>query len=556
MFRAKPNTSTILSVIAIVWSIWFAYQNRFLQDDAFISFRYAENLVNGLGPVFNAGDRVEGYTNFLWMLLISLGIFLGIAPEVSSVVSGIFLYAASLIVCYRLSKEIWENNNFLSLCFLFLLGSNYSFSSYATGGLETSLVTFLTIASLYFANRILRDADKGTSSFYWLGILFTLLFLTRIDSGLFIGILGGYIGYRLIRKKADVIPPLAIVSIPFVCIIGGWFLWKYFFYGTILPNTFNAKVHGGLFLKLFSGFEYLHLFLTVYWIGPFLFICLLFALKHKESANSEFLVLCNLILLSEAIYFLSIGGDFMEFRFIVPLLPILFLSILSILYDNLGKSFVLLLITVLPISSLYFRMKDRMHFITSFSFSGIESIKTLEDHLNNPIENWNLIGKRLNEYLGKTNARIAVTAAGSIPYYSKLHTVDMLGLSDRNIKDPEKFESLLEAKSGHKKYASFRYLKEQGVNIVIGHPKLSFLDHLREMLPATEKMLPSVPKNRDYLIQYFFPSITQQEQESSDKFTFVWIPIDDKVKLLVLYLTRSEELDRIIAERNWEKIEI
>ncbi len=42
-----------------------AWSNRFIQDDAFISFRYAENLVQGKGLVYNEGERVEGYTNFL-----------------------------------------------------------------------------------------------------------------------------------------------------------------------------------------------------------------------------------------------------------------------------------------------------------------------------------------------------------------------------------------------------------------------------------------------------------------------------------------------------------
>ena len=41
----------------------------FVNDDAFISFRYADNLVRHGALVFNPGERVEGYTNFLWVLL-------------------------------------------------------------------------------------------------------------------------------------------------------------------------------------------------------------------------------------------------------------------------------------------------------------------------------------------------------------------------------------------------------------------------------------------------------------------------------------------------------
>ena len=46
------------------------YKLRFLtMDDAYISFRYARNLAEGLGFVYNAGERIEGYTNFLWVFL-------------------------------------------------------------------------------------------------------------------------------------------------------------------------------------------------------------------------------------------------------------------------------------------------------------------------------------------------------------------------------------------------------------------------------------------------------------------------------------------------------
>ncbi|MEZ4824399.1 MAG: hypothetical protein R2942_19210 [Ignavibacteria bacterium] len=46
--------------------------NKFIQDDAFISFRYVQNFVDGNGLVFNIGERVEGYANLLWVLILSV----------------------------------------------------------------------------------------------------------------------------------------------------------------------------------------------------------------------------------------------------------------------------------------------------------------------------------------------------------------------------------------------------------------------------------------------------------------------------------------------------
>ena len=53
----------------------------FLCDDAFISFRYAVNLAHAGALEYNVGERVEGYTNFLWVVLLGLGEALGLAPH-------------------------------------------------------------------------------------------------------------------------------------------------------------------------------------------------------------------------------------------------------------------------------------------------------------------------------------------------------------------------------------------------------------------------------------------------------------------------------------------
>ena len=61
---------------------WLVSLSWWLTDDAFISFRYARNLLEGHGLVFNPGERVEGYTNFLWVLeLAALWGLFGLRPE-------------------------------------------------------------------------------------------------------------------------------------------------------------------------------------------------------------------------------------------------------------------------------------------------------------------------------------------------------------------------------------------------------------------------------------------------------------------------------------------
>ena len=86
---------------ALFCATWvaFAYNvNRhwFLNDDAFITFRYARHLVAGHGPVFNPGEYVEGYTNFLWMLIMASGLCVGLDPVGFAPVLGVASGAATL----------------------------------------------------------------------------------------------------------------------------------------------------------------------------------------------------------------------------------------------------------------------------------------------------------------------------------------------------------------------------------------------------------------------------------------------------------------------------
>ena len=73
----------------------------FINDDAFISFRYADNLVRHGELVFNPGERVEGYTNFLWTILMAGVLSLGLDVVVWSKLLGIACAIGTLWVVAR-----------------------------------------------------------------------------------------------------------------------------------------------------------------------------------------------------------------------------------------------------------------------------------------------------------------------------------------------------------------------------------------------------------------------------------------------------------------------
>ncbi|UCD59352.1 MAG: hypothetical protein JSV16_08595, partial [Candidatus Hydrogenedentota bacterium] len=110
-------------------------------DDAFISFRYAKHLAEGKGIVFNKGERVEGYTNFLWVLLMAAGHKVGFdIPWFSQTIS--ILCAALLVVAVALfSKSYFRDLPFPYLSYLapVLLVLNPLYLEHIGTGLETLL---------------------------------------------------------------------------------------------------------------------------------------------------------------------------------------------------------------------------------------------------------------------------------------------------------------------------------------------------------------------------------------------------------------------------------
>ncbi len=133
-------------------------RGAFLGDDGFISFRYARHLAEGQGLVWNAGERVEGYTNFLWVVLMAGALRLGLRPEVVANVLGIASGTALLValLVFAARRAGWRN----PIVWLapLTLATSRSFTAWCTGGLETQLFTLLVfLASVAF----LRERDRG-----------------------------------------------------------------------------------------------------------------------------------------------------------------------------------------------------------------------------------------------------------------------------------------------------------------------------------------------------------------------------------------------------------
>ena len=165
-------------------------------DDAYITFRYARNILAGAGMVYNPGERVLGTTTPLYTgLMAGLGLFLGgenaAFPQIA-VIANTFFDALTVLLLVRLGRRL---NAALAGWGAALVWAVLPFSvTFAIGGLETSLYVLLLTATVYayITHRHLPAA-----------LLAALSLLTRPDALILIGplALDWVIGARGVRSR-------------------------------------------------------------------------------------------------------------------------------------------------------------------------------------------------------------------------------------------------------------------------------------------------------------------------------------------------------------------
>jgi arabinofuranosyltransferase len=169
-----------------------AYFWHYVNDDAYITFRYSRFLALGRGPYYNVGEHVEGYTNFLLMLLLAPVYALGGESAVAPLAKGlgVFCGALSVLLCFALTHRLdcgaAADSPRSCICGVIAAGLVALAPSYAlnsTSGLETLLFGCCLLAGVYLGT---RSAAKGR----WLGsgLLFAAAALTRPEGALLFAI--------------------------------------------------------------------------------------------------------------------------------------------------------------------------------------------------------------------------------------------------------------------------------------------------------------------------------------------------------------------------------
>jgi len=462
-FAAGSRVVGVVLVVLLLFGVSRAVQLAWMCDDSFISIRYAENLSNGLGLVYNVGERVEGYTNLSWTLLLAAGFALGLPPIPTAQALGIAAYAA-LAVClagFSLRRSRERGRAFLPLAAALVLVSE-DFHIWASGGLETMFFTALALPGLLLTRTSTASLRRALAA----GALLAALTLTRPDGLLFA--LAGAASYWLPPGRfvwRDRWAHSAVAFLPVGLVLLAWIPFKLFYYGDLFPTAFYSKSVLGAYPS--QGLVYVGLFLLKNWYLPLGLLLAVVGRRLLPAAGASAEDWDDLFLLGAAGLYLAhlvqVGGDFMFARRIVPVIPLL----LVVLEDQLARvpdvrRRVALAGCALIAAALSYPLYDEQR-------TKVRGISDEPRFLTETgIAKRRLQGEMLGRALAGTDARVMFEGGMcAFGYYSRLpYLVEMTGLTQYSL---AKMPLVERGYVGHEKTASDAWLTENGIHLVVNH---------------------------------------------------------------------------------------
>lgn len=435
---------------------------NFVTDDAFISFVYSRNLADHGQLVFNLGERVEGYTNFSWTVLLAALYKAGLQPELMSRLLGTAAGAATFWVTARMSRRLDGNTRWSVWDALpaFLLAAVPGYACWSSGGLETQLFTLLS--TLAFAAYVdeLCDGDVRLSG----GLAWGLAALTRPEGLLFFALTAGHRGLRRMLAprpgESRILPgrrELLAVGI-FLALVVPHLVWRRWYYGWWLPNTFYIKASGGAGTWS-QGAYYLSRFVLQFhlWVVPALLLVWLWR-GQARTAVGYFLLVATVF----CVYVASVGGDFMGlFRFMVPIVPFAVAMAATSLRRLLtGVSTPVQLATILLLFGAHVAhavVVDKASLVIGADH-GIDSPGYLRYYTADRAAIGKWFGAR-----AKPDDFAVVGGAGAQVWYSRIPSLDCFGLSDAFIAHKVGAGS---NRPGHQKYAPLDYQLQRRPSII------------------------------------------------------------------------------------------
>lgn len=406
--------------------IWHAsYYFPFISDDALISLRYADRLLEGHGLTWSDGRPVEGYSNLLWILLVA---FLGMFRVDLIDAARILGVLGTIVIMFSISYWYTSRNVLraawvpIAVALLFLsLGA--PLAVWAIGGMEQPLHGALIAVSIPLMYSIIESNDSERQTIVWLSVVQGLMCLTRPDGPIFaVAAAASLLLAGWFRNRHQAVSNSLLVLLFPALFYAGQLVFRLCYYGELLPNTALVKLAPSSVHSV-GGLRYLSDGLQALAPLSVLGVVCLFGLLASSRTRARAVYLLAMAVMWSA-YVVVIGGDvFPAYRHLVPLMVVFAFALaegFSIAVTRLLERprylypFILLtFVLFLPYTYRQFTNKHNQRAVRErWEWQGRE------------------VGLLLKTAFWTQQPLLAVTAAGCLPYWSQLPALDMLGLND------------------------------------------------------------------------------------------------------------------------------
>jgi hypothetical protein len=394
------------------------YRLPFFVDDAFISLRYVQRFLDGQGLTWTDGDRVEGYSNLLWVLACAALGALGIDLMWAARILGVLGSAAALCAVVAAAPPRSVSDALPALAGALAFAVSGTVAIWTIGGLEQPLLVGLLGWAFVLLFPTLDPAGTGRERWLAPGLLLALVCLTRPDGALLVA--GTLLGLLLVRGRDARSLRLAgrLALLPALAVLGQ-LAFRLAYYGEWVPNTALVKLAFG-WLRLRYGLFYL-----IGGLGSLLPLVILAGglamVVVRGGAADRRIRFVGVPVLLWGVYIVAIGGDVnaaWRHHTLIALGLALMIAIGFAELEARGGGA---------------RVAARAGAAAALFL--VWAIQLTDPQLDRArAERWQWDGEVVGRLLGTAFAAeqplLAVDAAGSVPYFSRLPAVDMLGLSD------------------------------------------------------------------------------------------------------------------------------
>ena len=424
---------------------------------------YGKNLINGYGLNWaKYGQPVEGFTNTLWTFIMIPFNLLPVNAAYKCLAIQVLGLAFHLLMILQVFKIFTLYNpkahKIILTGLLVSTGFYYPLIYWGLLGMETSIQSFFIMYAikLYVQIRLLHDkrSIQVSSLLIKLFTVFSFSFFLRYDMALMILVIGFFLLEYFKPHVRTFIKGIIIILLPNL----GYFIFRYLYFGDVLPNTWYLKMSGiDVWVRIQRGW------------GSFLFDTsamipwMILLTGWIMYTRKKVVTVCSLVALVYILYSIYIGGDAWDFslikgnRFVAVIMPLVlflclgmvnsFINKLSV-QKNIGSIVSVLVIVLLflcvnnlnPLKTASYDWKKV--FLTGTQMQVAYHKIKLEQTLD------------LNNITAPTD-KVAVIWAGIPAFFGDFQLVDILGYNDRElahqpvsgeIKDPEEY------RPGHMKF--------------------------------------------------------------------------------------------------------